>query len=395
MSKAEQQADRPNALQSYERFDRVQRAEHLIFMIAFTILAVTGLSQMFAISPIGEILIRLLGGIETTRVLHRATAVVMMAVSIFHVLSLLYRLIVRRVEASILPRLQDLEHLLQDVLFYLRRRRRRPRFGRFSYIEKAEYFALVWGTVVMIVTGFLMWNPIASTRLLPGEAIPAAKAAHGGEALLAVLAILLWHFYHVHIRHFNLSIFTGRLSREEMEHEHPAELEAIEAGKVRPEPSPEQIRRREMFYTPLAAVLAAGMGFALFRFVTFEQTAIGTVPPGESALVFVPLTPTPAPTFAPTERLAGVQPLSWAGRFEGLFRDRCGTCHGFTALSGLSLASYESALEGGNGGPAIVPGDPADSVLIQIQSAGSHPGQMTDDEIQEVVEWIEAGAPER
>lgn len=395
MSELEQMADQSSPRQSYPRFDRSQRAEHLIFLICFTLLAVTGLSQMFAASSIGETAIGLLGGIETTRIIHRSAAIVMMAVSIYHVLSLLYRVMVRRVRASMLPGRKDLEDLLQDIRFYLGRARQRARFGRFSYIEKAEYFALVWGTVVMIVTGFLMWNPIAAARLLPGEIIPAAKAAHGGEALLAVLAILIWHFYHVHIRHFNLSMFTGRLSRQEMEHEHPAELEAIEAGENPPRPSSDQIRRRETLYIPLAAVLAVGMGIGLFGFVTFEQTAIETVPPGESVTAFVPLTPTPAPTFAPTEALEGVQPASWAGRFEGLFRDRCGTCHGFTALSGLSLASYEQALDGGDRGPAIVPGDPEASVLTVIQQPGNHPGQLTDEELQAVIDWIEAGAPER
>lgn len=395
MSETIQPPDRTDPEQSYQRFDRSQRAEHLIFLVCFTVLAITGLSQMFASSLIGETAIGLLGGIEATRVIHRIAAVVMMAVSIYHVLSLLYRLIVRRVRASMLPARKDLDDLLQDIRFYLGRARQRARFGRFSYIEKAEYFALVWGTVVMIVTGFLMWNPIAAARLLPGEIIPAAKAAHGGEALLAVLAILLWHFYHVHIRHFNLSMFTGRLSRQEMEHEHPAELEAIEAGENPARPSPDQIRRRETLYIPLAAALAVGMGIGLFGFVTFEQTAIETVPPGESVTAFVPLTPTPAPTFAPTETLEGVQTVSWLGQFEGLFRDRCGTCHGFTALSGLSLASYQEALEGGDRGPAIVPGDSDASVLTEVQQPGDHPGQLTDEELQAVIDWIEAGAPER
>lgn len=395
MTEPEQTPDQSASQQSYPRFDRSQRAEHLIFLVCFTVLAITGLSQMFATSPIGEAAIGLLGGIETARVIHRTAAVVMMAVSIYHVLSLLYRVMVRRVRASMLPERKDLEDLLQDIRFYLGRARQRARFGRFSYIEKAEYFALVWGTAVMIVTGFLMWNPIAAARLLPGEIIPAAKAAHGGEALLAVLAILLWHFYHVHIRHFNLSMFTGRLTRREMEHEHPAELEAIEAGEIPPTPAPEQIRRRETFYIPLAAVLAIGLGVGLFGFVTFEQTAIDTVPPGESVTAFVPLTPTPAPTFAPTETLEGVQSFSWLGQFEGLFRDRCGTCHGFTALSGLSLASYEEALEGGDRGPAIVPGDPEASVLTDVQQPGDHPGQLTNEELQAVIDWIAAGAPER
>lgn len=395
MPPSEPGTDRPAAERSFRRFDRAQRFEHAAFLTAFTVLAFTGLSQKFAETLIGAGIIGLLGGIETTRIIHRSAAVVMMMVSIFHVLALMYRTLVRRAQPSMLPALQDLRDVIQDVLVYLGRRTDRPRFKHFSYVEKAEYLALVWGTVVMIVTGFLMWNPIASTRVLPGQAIPAAKAAHGAEALLAVLAILLWHFYHVHIRHLNLSMFTGRLSRSEMQEEHPAELEAIESGQVPPEPSPEAVRRRETFYIPAATLLAISLGFGLVRFTTFEQTAIQTVPPGETAPVFVPLTPTPAPTLPPTPTLEGVQTNSWEGRFGGLFRDRCGTCHGFTSLSGLSLASYQDALQGGNRGPAIVPGDPNDSVLVQMQSTGDHPGQLTDDELQAVIEWIEAGAPER
>ena len=380
---------------TYPRFERSQRIEHAVFLTAFTILAVTGLAQKFATDPLGSLILGALGGIETARLIHRTAAVIMMAEAIFHILAVLYRVIVRRVAPSMLPSVEDLKHLLQDLSFNLGLRRARSRPGRYSYVEKAEYFALVWGTLIMILTGFMMWNPIASAHLLPGEAIPAAKSAHGNEALLAVLAIVLWHFYHIHIRHFNRSMFTGVLTREEMEHEHPAELEAIEAGRIPPPPAPEVIRRREMAFLPGAALLAVALGFGLLRFITFEQSAITTVPPGEVAEPFVPQTPTPAPirTAAPT--LAGVLPASWRGRFEGLLRDRCGTCHGVTAVGGLSLAEYDSALEGGNSGPGITPGDAQASWLVRIQSAGGHPGQLTSEELAEVIDWIEAGAPEQ
>jgi len=379
----------------YWRFDRSQRIEHAVFLISFTILGITGLAQKFATSPSGEFLIRLMGGIETTRIIHRTAAIVLIAVSIYHILGLLYRVFVRRVKLSILPAVQDASDLIQDVSFYLGLRNSKSRFGRYSYVEKAEYWALVWGTLIMAVTGFMMWNPISSARLLPGEAIPAAKAAHGGEALLAVLAIILWHFYHVHIRHLNLSMFTGWLSRKEMEHEHPAELDDIDAGLVSPEPAPDVIRRREAVYIPVAAVLALVMGFALFAFVTFEETAIETVPPGESVVAFLPLTPTPAPTPLPSPTTDEALPASWVARYEGLLRDRCSTCHGFTTVGGLSLASYEQALEGGNNGPALVPRDPAASLLVVVQSTGNHPGQLSPEELEDVIAWIEAGAPER
>jgi cytochrome b subunit of formate dehydrogenase/mono/diheme cytochrome c family protein len=380
---------------TYQRFDRSQRIEHALFLTAFTILGITGLAQKFATSAGGGLLIQLMGGIETTRIIHRSAAIVLMVVSLYHILGLLYRVFVRRVNLSIMPVLQDLRDLIQDVLFYIGLRNSLARRGRYSYIEKAEYWALVWGTLIMAITGFMLWNPISSARFVPGEVIPAAKAAHGGEALLAVSAIILWHFYHVHIRHLNLSMFTGKLTRKEMAHEHPAELEDIEAGRVKPEPSPEEVRRRESIYIPLAAVLALVMGLGLFGFVTFEQTAIETIPPGESVTAFLPLTPTPGPTLAASPTADESQEISWVGRYEGLLRDRCSTCHGFTTVGGLSLASYELALKGGNNGSAIVPGDPDGSLLVIVQNLGGHPGQLTPEELEEVIAWIQDGAAER
>ncbi len=250
----------------------------------------------------------------------------------------------------------------------------------------------------MAITGFMMWNPISTTKLLPGEAIPAAKVAHGFEAVLAVLAIILWHFYHVHLKHLNKSIFTGKMTREEMEHEHPAELAQLEAGDNHTPIPPRTLRRRQVMYFPVAIVLTAVFSFSIVKFLTVESTAITTVPPAEKAQVFVPVTPTPRPvaTLAPTHTLgAGISVNSWQGTFEALFRNRCGTCHGRTKVSGLTLATYQDALQGGDHGPAIVPGDPNASVLVQIQSQGGHPGQLTAEELKSVIDWIQAGAPEK
>jgi hypothetical protein len=250
----------------------------------------------------------------------------------------------------------------------------------------------------MAITGFMMWNPIATARWLPGEIIPAAKAAHGGEALLAVLAIILWHFYHVHISHFNKSMITGELTEAEMEHEHPAELAQIKAGAVEPYPSPEVLRNRQTYFFPVAVVLVTLFSFGLYKFVTFEQTAIATVPRGETAPVFVPITPTPTPTLVPSPTpLPGQEtiPLVWEGGISTLLENKCAPCHIQNTTSGLNLSTYQSALEGGSQGPAVVPGDPQASVLVQVQQAGGHPGQLSQDELNAVIQWIQAGAPER
>jgi hypothetical protein len=129
----------------------------------------------------------------------------------------------------------------------------------------------------MIATGFMLWNPVATARFLPGQWIPAAQVVHGGEALLAILAVLVWHFYSVHLRHFNRSMFTGQLSEHEMEHEHPLELERIKAGKARPVVDTAVLARRQRVFLPVVGVVAALLLAGIYWFVTFEQTAITTV----------------------------------------------------------------------------------------------------------------------
>jgi hypothetical protein len=283
-------------------------------------------------------------------------------------------------------------------MYFIGQRKHRAYYGRYNYAEKMEYLAVVWGTFLMGLTGFMMWNPVTTASVLPGQVIPAAKAAHGAEAILAVLAIIVWHFYHVHIRTFNKSMFTGKLTRAEMSHEHPAELAAIESGQADKRPALKIIRQRQKIYFPVAVILTIIMGIGIYFFLNVETTAIASVPEGETAPVFAPITPTPRPTPVPTatpEPGALVGELTWLGYFEGLFDNRCGTCHGATSVGGLSLATYEDALAGGNSGPGIIPGDPDNSQIIQVQSVGGHPGQLTIDELNKTIEWILAGAPEQ
>jgi len=381
----------------YVRFDLSQRIEHAVLLVSFSILGITGLAQKFANTVGGESVIGWFGGIEQTRIIHRSAAIVLMAVSVYHVLALAYRMFVLRVDLSMLPVFEDFRHLYQDILYYIGKRKHMAFYGRYSYAEKVEYLAVVWGTVIMAITGFMMWNPVATTRWLSGEFIPAAKAAHGGEALLAVLAIILWHFYHVHLRDFNQSMFTGKLTEEQMKHEHPAELAHIKSGGDKPLQEA-VIRRRQQYFFPAAAILTVVFSFGLYKFATFENTAISYVPTGETAPVYVPFTPTPSPVPSPTPSpVPGgvVLANTWQGGFEQLFNERCGTCHVQGAMGGLSLATYDSTLQGGNEGPAVVPGDPEASVLVQVQSTGNHPGQLTEEELAAVIAWIKAGAPEQ
>ncbi|MDX5299555.1 MAG: hypothetical protein LPK85_11475, partial [Gammaproteobacteria bacterium] len=262
-------------------------------VLSFTTLAVTGLVQKYAFAGLSIWLISLLGGIQSVRIIHRIAATVLMLESVYHVGLIGYNLLVRRYGLDLMLNLDDLKKAFQMLQFNLGMRKERPRQGRYTFEEKFEYFAIIWGTLVMVITGFILWNPIASTTVLPGELVPAAKAVHGGEALLAVLAIIVWHMYHVHVRQFNKSMFTGYMSEEEMREEHPLELEARqEAAPAKPDL--DLPRRRKNFligYGIAAAVMLVG----IFIFVTFEQTAIETVEPLETITAYSPVVAQPGP----------------------------------------------------------------------------------------------------
>lgn len=266
------------APRAYKRFDRWQRIEHGLLVSSFTLLVLTGLPQKYSLTLWGSALIWFFGGIEMIRIIHRVSAVVLMLETIYHGAVVTYKVLVTRVPMTMLPGWQDVVDGIHAMGYNMRLAKTPPRMGRFTFGEKVEYWAVIWGTVIMVLTGFMLWNPIATTQFLPGQAIPTAKAAHGGEALLAFLSIISWHVYHVHVKSFNRSMFTGYLSRHEMEEEHPLELESIATGAHERPVDPDVLRRRQRIFYPLAALFSLLLLLGLYWFVTLEQTAITTLP---------------------------------------------------------------------------------------------------------------------
>jgi cytochrome b subunit of formate dehydrogenase/mono/diheme cytochrome c family protein len=381
----------------YLRFPLSYRIEHIIVLLSFTILSVTGLVQKFGTAGISQWIVMVLGGLETVRIIHRVAAIVLMVEAVYHIGAAGYHVFVLRKRPLMLPTVADIRNGIQAMRYNLRMGSRRPQQGRYTFEEKFEYWALVWGTVVMIITGWMLWNPIAAASILPGEFIPAAKEVHGGEALLAVLAIIIWHMYHVHIRHFNKSMFTGYMTEEEMLEDHPLELADIKAGRVE-EPLPaEEVSRRRRIYLPIYGVFGTALLVGIFTFATFERTAVETVENPRQVMVYAPLTPTPFPEAPPTPTPLPVAqaPTTWEGGIGAMFQNQCASCHGQNVqLGNLNLASYTSALAGGEDGPGIVPGDPEASFVIIIQEAGGHPAQFSSERLELIREWIAAGAPE-
>ena len=280
----------------YPRFRLGARIEHFILMVTFTVLAVTGLPQMFSLtSGVARSMIELMGGIETVRIVHRWAAFFMILGSVYHIFANGYRLYVRRERNRMAFSLKDFRDMTNLVRYNLGVIDHHPKMPKFNFGEKFEYWAVVWGTAMMTVTGFMLWNPIATTAILPGEVIPIAVAAHGGEAVLAVVSIVVWHMYNVHVKHFNPSIFTGKLPREQMEEEHALELERLEAGgSPWPEVDAEVLQRRRRIYFGFSLVFGALVLVFLIWAFTFEQTAITTIPQ-VTRDVFAPLEGTPVP----------------------------------------------------------------------------------------------------
>jgi formate dehydrogenase subunit gamma len=220
------------------RFTRRQRIEHLLTMLLFTLLCLTGLPQKFYGGAWAQRLIELEGGIDSARWLHRFCGWSLAILTLAHFSTVVWAVATKRSRLSMVPTRRDFEDAVATLRYYLGLRERAPQYDRFDYKQKFEYWGLAVGNVVMVLTGVLLIYPTAATRFLPGELLPAAKVAHSNEGLLAFLVITVWHVYNAHLSPdvfpFDTCIFTGRISRERMAHEHPLELARLE-GRAAPE----------------------------------------------------------------------------------------------------------------------------------------------------------------
>jgi formate dehydrogenase gamma subunit len=377
--------------QRYLRFPLVRRIEHWVNAISFIVLAVTGIPQKYATTAWAQAMIRAMGGIEFIRIIHRVSAVILAFAAIWHVGYAIWHWYVKRGPLSMLPSKDDATNAWKTVRYNIGVSNDHPKQGFYTFEEKIEYWALVWGTLVMVVTGFFLWNPITAARFLPGQFIPAAKAAHSGEALLAVLSILVWHLYHVFVKTFNRSMYTGYMTREQMEHEHPLAMEQAPPIKVEPSVF---AKRKSRFWAGYGAVATIWL-VGVFWFVTSEQTALDVVPTPESVPAFVAPTPIPQAERPPLSARAVALGSTWEDGIGNVFVSRCGECHQpVVEVGNLDLNTYQGALVGGDAGPAIIPNAPGASLVLIWPNLDDHPGKLSSAEREAVFAWIENGAPE-
>ena len=217
-----------------ERLSLNQRIQHWLLITTFITLMVTGLPLTTPTWSVSRTLVSFLGGMGPRAIIHRTAAVVLIGLVGYHLLYVLFSRRGYRDFWELMPQLQDGRDLLRMLRFYLGFSRVPARFGRYNFIEKFEYLAVGWGSVIMITTGLLLWAPGITMSLLPKLVMDVALVTHGWEAIMAFLAIIIWHMYNVH---FNPSVFpmsrvwlTGRISLHELKENHPLEYDRMQLG---------------------------------------------------------------------------------------------------------------------------------------------------------------------
>lgn len=221
-----------------DRFDIHQRLQHVGLAVSFIVLVLTGLPLKFPSAGVSEWWVAFWGGVEVTRLAHRVGAYVMVLVAVYHVVWLLWNMIVlkRPFPIRMIPSLKDITDFYHDFAYSFGLRKERAQYDRYNWREKFDYWAIFWGVPVMAGSGFILMYPVFVTQYLPGWVVPAALVAHSDEAMLALTWIFVVHMFFAHLAPgafpMNTSIFTGKVTREKYKHEHPLEYERITGEKV-------------------------------------------------------------------------------------------------------------------------------------------------------------------
>ncbi len=212
------------------RFDRHQRLQHFLMLSTFFVCAFTGLPQKFHDAAISQWWVALLGGGDNVRSIHRVSGVLMGLDCLYHILYLSYGVLIRRRPLStwMLPQLKDIADFWGELRYWFGLSRLRPRFERFNWREKFDYWAVFWGIPMMGISGLVMMYPVVASQLFPNWLIPVSFVAHSDEAILAAGWIFTVHFFNAHLAPnvfpFNSSIFSGRVSVRRYREEHPLEF---------------------------------------------------------------------------------------------------------------------------------------------------------------------------
>jgi len=217
----------------FQRFDLHLRIQHIGMFTSFIVLTITGLPIKFEQNLISQWIVSIFGGFDNLFAVHLFAGAVMLVDFVYHLLYLvIYPMVTKKLSLAILPKGKDFFDVIHDVQYLLGLRKDPPKFDRYTYKEKFDYWAVFWGMAIMGGSGLMMWFPQIFTRYMPRWVIDSTRYAHTDEAILAISAIFIWHFFNSHFspRFFPMNHvwYRGTITREEMEEDHPLELERLD-----------------------------------------------------------------------------------------------------------------------------------------------------------------------
>ena len=254
------------------RFDSSARALHIVIMATFLGLAATGMPLLFSDAPWARVLAALFGGFSGAGLVHRFMGATLLAAVAWHLANVSWRAFVRGETGlfwgptSMVPQPRDFSQFWQQMQWFFGKAPY-PKYEHFTYWEKFDYLAVLWGTLLMGAAGLVLWFPEAASRILPGWMFNVALFVHGAEASLAIGFIFVIHFFNGHLRPgkfpMDLVIFTGSVSDEELRHERAGQYERLVASGdlarlIVPAPQAALERRGRIIGT-IALVLGIGL----------------------------------------------------------------------------------------------------------------------------------------
>lgn len=206
--------------------------QHFLTFITFLVLAATGLTLHFASLWWAPIVMKLFGGTDAARQIHRIAAVLMILASIYHLMTIvggtLYKIIKKNfdIKRTQIPLLKDAQDIVHDFKYFLGKEQQRPKMYKFMYKQKLHYIAILWGTFVLVAAGTSLLFPETMANIWPNPRFgqDLARLMHADEAIMAITVVVFWHWSNVHLvpGRFPLqwSFLTGRITREHQIEEH-------------------------------------------------------------------------------------------------------------------------------------------------------------------------------
>ena len=264
------------------RFTRLNRTLHIVMIVSFMSLALTGMTLKFSYTQWAVILSHLFGGFESAGYIHRVAATFMIIAFIVHLIDLVrikkrehksWKAMILDKDTMMFTR-KDLADFWNSLKWFIGRGPR-PSYGRWTYWEKFDYFAVFWGMVVIGSTGLMLWFPEFFTNFIPGWLINVATIIHSDEALLAVGFIFTVHFFNTHLRPekfpMDIVVFSGRMDVEELEDDKPAEYEELlKSGRLEEhlvEPYPPMVIRTIRIF----GWTALSIGFSIVLWIIYAM----------------------------------------------------------------------------------------------------------------------------